>query len=59
MMEYHRHLRYADQDNESWYTHRHEGSEKPHYHDEVREGTIVGLGVAEETNVGRREVKSG
>jgi hypothetical protein len=42
------------------YTHRHPDDEDPnHEHDSVFRGTLVSVGLAEETNVGRREVKSG
>ena len=54
-MEYHNHSMKNGQ-----YSHRHEGWEEPHDHDEVREGTIVGIGMAQERNTGRREeVKRG
>jgi len=42
------------------YTHRHPDDDDPgHEHDRVLEGTIVSVGMAQETNVGRREVKRG
>jgi hypothetical protein len=42
------------------YTHRHpDDDDLEHEHDKVFEGTIVSVGMAQETNVGRREVKSG
>jgi len=42
------------------YTHRHpDNDDLEHEHDRVFEGTIVSVGMAQETNVGRREVKSG